>query len=538
MNGYYTEKTNGTNTLTEQRIVKAARDKSPAGRRRPQTIRQQRILDREVSLHHAGIRHEPEDSILCNLEREYFEIFTNTYIACSPTKKKEVAAVISSIVTLIDEREALAKDVDGTGRTLKEMDAQITEVTKKVNDLKRKVPSDLQYMNRCLQGQKAVEVLESRLDTTNKQCCMVITENRALREEIDHILIERINFNKLYYGYIQNLNHGKKLMMDIIEQATIAYDRRDEWITRLNALRNRASGDLKMHVTEMGALQKKLDNEQALEEFMAIKGQFRNMANLEENTRKQREKQREQMEICLSNYIAIMDEIKGFTQVNPQTDTEKIVQLYVDSEERNMSDFNFINELRFDMEILTDQVIAKQDQIQQQMVISEGYVNRQKQSVKEIKDYLTRTKKQAEEAKKNLSLTNSTLANIYNGIGKLFQICKCSKAPFLQLLRKTITLQSYLKITYLPDQQVINNKMIVLPTSTIEKIVPSNPCPLCVDLELVSDVIDSLQFVLTREEVIDKLSLRLELPDGLERLHNVSACHLPKSRQIIQKRYQ
>lgn len=60
----------------------------------------------------------------------------------------------------------------------------------------------------------------------------------------------------------------------------------------------------------------------------------------------------------------------------------------------------------------------------------------------------------------------------------------------------------------------------------------------CVEHEQVSDVIDTLQHALNREEIQNKLQERLELPDGLERLHNVFACHLPESRQIIQRRYQ
>lgn len=90
----------------------------------------------------------------------------------------------------------------------------------------------------------------------------------------------------------------------------------------------------------------------------------------------------------------------------------------------------------------------------------------------------------------------------------------------------------------------------------LEKIAESNPCPLynwfffsggirfllvrfrCVEHEMVSDVIDVLQKVITRKEVKIKLRHRLALPDGAARVHNVSNCHLPKSREIIQRRYQ
>lgn len=55
--------------------------------------------------------------------------------------------------------------------------------------------------------------------------------------------------------------------------------------------------------------------------------------------------------------------------------------------------------------------------------------------------------------------------------------------------------------------------------------------------EQVSDVIDTLQCAKNHQEVVDALEFRLTLPHALDRLHNVSACHLPQSRRIIQQRY-
>ncbi|KAJ8946145.1 hypothetical protein NQ314_008967 [Rhamnusium bicolor] len=60
----------------------------------------------------------------------------------------------------------------------------------------------------------------------------------------------------------------------------------------------------------------------------------------------------------------------------------------------------------------------------------------------------------------------------------------------------------------------------------------------CVEHEMVSDVIDVLQFAYDKKRIQEKLEKRLQIEGAEERLHNVSACHLPKSRQIIQKRYQ
>lgn len=60
----------------------------------------------------------------------------------------------------------------------------------------------------------------------------------------------------------------------------------------------------------------------------------------------------------------------------------------------------------------------------------------------------------------------------------------------------------------------------------------------CVEHEQVSDVIDDLQFAYTKDEIQQNLKRKMDLNQLNDKLHNVSACHLPKSRQIIQKRYQ
>lgn len=89
-----------------------------------------------------------------------------------------------------------------------------------------------------------------------------------------------------------------------------------------------------------------------------------------------------------------------------------------------------------------------------------------------------------------------------------------------------------------PKDSIIKHEKIRFVISPIDDIVSSNPCPLCVEQEQVSDVIDTLQFVLDKDGLKDRLNEHLKLADAADVVHNVSACHLPKSREIIQRRYQ
>lgn len=59
----------------------------------------------------------------------------------------------------------------------------------------------------------------------------------------------------------------------------------------------------------------------------------------------------------------------------------------------------------------------------------------------------------------------------------------------------------------------------------------------CVEKEELQIVSEGLEHPLTREAATKKLKQRLD-EDYSELLHNISGCHLPAARKIIQKRYQ
>ncbi|CAL1689265.1 unnamed protein product [Lasius platythorax] len=59
----------------------------------------------------------------------------------------------------------------------------------------------------------------------------------------------------------------------------------------------------------------------------------------------------------------------------------------------------------------------------------------------------------------------------------------------------------------------------------------------CVEQEQMQFVSEGLEIPLTRAEAMQKLRQRL-VDDYSELLHNVSSCHLPAARKIMQRRFQ
>jgi hypothetical protein len=110
---------------------------------------------------------------------------------------------------------------------------------------------------------------------------MVIAANEKMREEINHLLKDRAYFNKLYQQLVSRLNSGNKMMVDLIEQATLAYDQREEAQNKLQALKERGKLDLQQQRQEMRELQRRLDHDDKLQKFLGVKGQQHFVTDLE-----------------------------------------------------------------------------------------------------------------------------------------------------------------------------------------------------------------------------------------------------------------
>jgi len=119
----------------------------------------------------------------------------------------------------------------------------------------------------------------------------------------------RSNFNIMWQKMINKLNYGKRHIMELVEQATNAFDQREELCTKLQILKERGQNDRSNHVQEMRELQRKLDHDAKLQEFLAVKGQQRLNTEQEEREAEKKKKRIEEMERQFNEYDKIFQRI-------------------------------------------------------------------------------------------------------------------------------------------------------------------------------------------------------------------------------------
>ncbi|XP_065172855.1 coiled-coil domain-containing protein 63-like [Atheta coriaria] len=434
---------------------------------------------------------------------------------------------------------------------------QIVMAKKNIVELRGRTLTEVQCTAKIYEEQSTLEALENKLDTATKRFCTTIASNRKLREDIDHLLIERANFNKSWDRLCNNLSHGKKFMLDLIEQATIAYDQREEWCQKLSALRTKAYNEYLSHTSEMTNIQRQIDYGDKLQNFLNTKGQRRIMRNLMRKEQERRELQRKEMQELLENYNNIIENIREFMG---ETNIKIVGERFCLNEINNFSKFRYVNELNKEMESLSDDLIDLHFRIDAANAKNQYYQAQQKNTIEALVLEYERTKAEADLAENNFNRNEETLNELLNGIGGLFQLCRCSNAPLMELLGQNSTINihnalMYLKIlekkvndmivtVYYKDikkykkSETINAEKMTRTIITITDLVSRDPCPLCVEQALVSDVIDTLQKVMEKDQIAEKLEEAIEKRGFNEVVHNVSGCHLPKSRAIIQRRFQ
>lgn len=73
--------------------------------------------------------------------------------------------------------------------------------------------------------------------------------------------------------------------------------------------------DLKNHTAEMCELRRTLDNEMKLQEFLGVKGQFREMVDLNAKKEAERQAKREEKQNKIAAFTQILQTIKQFTGI-------------------------------------------------------------------------------------------------------------------------------------------------------------------------------------------------------------------------------
>ena len=124
-----------------------------------------------------------------------------------------------------------------------------------------------------------IMLLENRLDGVMISFNATLAQNSNIRKEIDHLVGERAHFNEMIAKLQKKIGGNKKTISDLMELAIQAYDQRDEAQSKIQAMKEKNEKDARNYAEEMKELQRTLDHDEKLKDFLFHKSNDRAFAS-------------------------------------------------------------------------------------------------------------------------------------------------------------------------------------------------------------------------------------------------------------------
>ncbi|KFB42800.1 coiled-coil domain-containing protein 63 [Anopheles ziemanni] len=403
------------------------------------------------------------------LEKEKHQLQLQLNCEENGTHSKREQELETVLELAYDRQEKAQNALKAKKDSLWELEGHIKKIHREIAEIRNNEVTDNLYNETIAKAQQSVKKLENRLDVVNKRAGAVMAENAQLRQTIDHMLTERATFNIMWEKLVNKLNEGKRYMIELIEQATSAYDTREELCTKLQILKDKGQSDKLAHIQEMRELQRKLDHDAKLQEFLGIKGQRRANAELEEREAQKRKKMLEHLEKQYQEYEQIMTRIMNFSG---EDDIDRLVAKFIKKEEENFALFNYVNELSHEVETLTESVQMLQDNITEQIAINESKEHSQDDNIDALRMAELKCKEGADAALEIKLKWDVKLDELLRMAERIYKLLMCDEAPILNLLNneRRVTLNNaklFLGIIERRVLSIISNVTYIEPTTKI-----------------------------------------------------------------------
>ncbi|UJR15601.1 hypothetical protein I4U23_002537 [Adineta vaga] len=285
---------------------------------------------------------------------------------------------------------------------------------------------------------KQERVLENRLETALQRFNSLLTANSLLRSEIDNLRNERERFENLSQKSENELKELRARLVASIEQSVAAYDQRKDANSKAILLQNKAETDKAAAEAEMRELERQISHDRKLRDFMKLKSQERHEDEELVTYRKRREaeaaekRRKEKEEHSIEAYES---KFKQIQEISREPNLEKLVDRFIEVEDKNFALFNYVNELNNRVETLQEQISDIKKEIRHFEGQGVELESQRQKLLNKIEHKCTQADKTANEYQEKSQATRKVLDQCRTGVDSLFKKIGCDRRQIDQLLQ-------------------------------------------------------------------------------------------------------
>ncbi|XP_062550453.1 outer dynein arm-docking complex subunit 1-like [Armigeres subalbatus] len=491
------------------------------------------------------------------LQREKNELKTKLKVAYAPCHVRRYDRQVQLVDSHVRVQEDLDLKMNGIRTEIRHLESQMKRLDKERKELQKVSQSDYFFYNRVSKAKKRLATLEDRLYHLKKREATNVAKNHKMKSVIKDMLVARKLFHQHWRKMIDQLGYDKKFLIDMIERTILAFNQGEELCHKIDAVKSHAAREEKSQMQEMMELQRRINNDRKNHEFLRIKGFHRDMCDLDPREVHRRNMMKEDYGEKLDLYERIIEKTKLFCGVD---DIEHLIEKYQKQEDTFFAHFNYLNELNHQYEqlncILMD-LYKNVDDLKEQKLRKEV---KQDNAFKHLHEKLLEESKKTQKLENTIRLHDSELdenfaaiddilltvgydrADVKNLLGEHRKVTKQNVKRFLAALEVQLNDRLAAVYTHLqPEDEATLRTPIARDAKDIvriEEVVTTQQCAECAEGQDVNKYDEAIVLPKEKIDIREGMKAKVRAPEMQYRLHNLSKCKLPRSRILVNKRYQ
>ncbi|XP_058465320.1 uncharacterized protein LOC131438932 [Malaya genurostris] len=491
------------------------------------------------------------------LKHEQKELKTNLRVAYGPCHVRRYDQQVQYLESQVRVQNDLDLQMNEIRTQIRHLESQMKRLEKEQKDLQKVSQSDYFYHNRVTKAKQKLETLENRVYNNNKIEATVVAKNRKLKKIIKGMLVARKLFHQQWRQMIDQLAYDKKFLIDMVERTILAFNQGEDLCHKIDSLKSHAAREEKAQRQEMLELKRKLQNDSRNHEFLRVKGFHRDMCELDPREVRRRNKMKSDYSRMLEIYGKIIERTQRLCGAD---NIEQLIEKYQKQEDTFFAHFNYLNELTFQYEqlnsILTE-LNGKLDGLKEQKLRKEA---QQEKGMRDLHEQLLKECEKTQKMEKSLKGDEDQLSTHLQEIDDILGIIGFDRNDIMKLLgdHRKVTKQN-VKLFLAALEVRLNDilaRVYTHPTTRdeptlkrpivrdrqdivqVEHVVTTQQCAECAEGQDVNKYDEAI--VLPKDQIDFKEGVRRKVvaPEMQYRLHNLSKCKLPRSRILVNKRYQ
>lgn len=148
-------------------------------------------MEKSTGAADTGLKLVKQQKVLNILKNEQTNLLNDVGVATSYGKVRETEASLKNLQTRLGNCTEYDELIKKKKAHINEVGEMVKTMDKKITEAKKHCITDHDAQERVLIGRKTIENLEHKLEVEVRQFCTICSKNSKLREEINHLLIER-----------------------------------------------------------------------------------------------------------------------------------------------------------------------------------------------------------------------------------------------------------------------------------------------------------------------------------------------------------